>query len=79
MSNQTKAETIKRKVEFWTRRYHSPINEMPDQLIQADCKKLDWIRKARCLRAEIIGVAMMKNYKTKDDEEAVKILDDVLK
>ena len=33
---------------------------------------------ARNLRNIIIGVAMMKNFKTKDDEEAVKMLDAIL-
>ena len=35
--------------------------------------------EATVLRNRIIGIAMMKNYKTKEDEEAVRILDDVLK
>ena len=35
----------------------------------------DFVNQARVLRNKIIGVCMMKNYKSKEDEEAVKILD----
>lgn len=38
----------------------------------------DFLEQARSLRAIIIGVSMMKRSKTKDDEEAVKILDALL-
>lgn len=53
MNRLTKAMTIKKKIEFWTKRYNSPINEMPNQEIQADCKRLDWIKKAEKLLQEI--------------------------
>ena len=40
---------------------------------------IDLIEKIVKLRNRIIVVSIMKNYKTKKDEEAVRILDNLLK
>ena len=38
----------------------------------------DFIKQAKSLRSTIFGVSMMKQSKSKEDEEAVKILDAIL-
>lgn len=42
-----------------------------------ECFK-ELLDKARSLRGTIIGVCMMKNYKSKEDEAAVNILDSII-
>ncbi len=42
-----------------------------------ECFK-ELLEKAKSLRTKIIGVSIMKNSKSKDDEDAVEILDKII-
>ena len=55
MSNAQKAKTIIKKIDFWTKRQHSPINEMNNQEIVSDCRRLDYEQKRKNL---ILSITM---------------------